>query len=129
MLRPCIAQLLLVAATCCATAQSLPVPSYWQNQRGSQMSLYSMDAQGHFTGTYVNHAAGFACQNSPFAVAGQSNGAVVTFTVIWNNGILNCNSNTVWRGRVTGNTMRTLWVLRGTNIPPLRGKDIFQRQQ
>lgn len=128
MFRSCIALLLLVAATCCAMAQSLPVPSYWQNQRGSQMSLYNMDAQGNFTGTYVNHAAGFGCQNTPYALTGHANGSRLTFTVIWNNGIQNCNSQTVWRGRVTGKTMPTRWILTGTGIPPMRGTDTFQQQ-
>jgi hypothetical protein len=92
------------------------------------MSLYTMDARGNFTGTYINHAAGFACQNTPYALTGHANGALLTFTVVWNNGIQNCNSKTVWSGRVAGNTMRTRWTLTGKGIPPMRGADTFQRQ-
>jgi Avidin family len=126
--------LLLVIATVTASAQSLPIPSYWQNQRYSEMSITGTGpCQGCFVGKYWNHAAGFKCQASPtnpvpYDVKGRVLGVSVWFTVVWNNGIENCNSVTAWFGTVRGDTMPTNWVLVGQGInPPLRGTDIFTR--
>ena len=118
-----------------AFAQNLPVPSYWLNQRGSELKLYPKTPPSpvRFDGVYLNHAAGFKCQasptNPPYHVSGRTYGAYVTFKVVWNNGVQNCNSTTIWRGRVIGRTMTTHWILFGPGIsPPLRGIDIFQQQ-
>ena len=131
MYRFVTALLFLVAATVSAMAQSLPVPSYWQNQRGSYMKLYSMDAQGNFIGVYMNNAEGFKCRfspfNPPYKVTGRAHGANVRFKVVWDNGVQNCHSTTVWHGRVIGQTMPTSWVLYGPGIiPPMYGSDVFQ---
>jgi hypothetical protein len=56
---------LLIMGTVRASAQSLPVPSYWLNQRGSEMKLYQIDPDGSLKGYYINHAAGFECQGLP----------------------------------------------------------------
>jgi Avidin family len=119
---------LLVAATIAAFAQSLPVPSYWLNQRGSEMKLYSIDPQGNFLGIYINHAQGFACQGTPFALTGRATGANVTFRVVWQNAWQNCHSTTVWAGRVNGRSLPTDWVLSAPPSPPLFGKDLFTLQ-
>jgi Avidin family len=129
MYRSVTAFLFLLVATVGAFAQSLPVPSYWTNQRGSQMKLYYMDAQGNFTGVYINNAQGFGCQGPPgFPLTGHANGAAVTFTVVWNNGIQNCNSTTIWRGTVSGRTLPTQWILISPNGQQ-RGTDLFTQQQ
>jgi Avidin family len=96
------------------------------------MKLYDMDAQGHFTGVYINHAAGFACQSTPYDLSGLAWGDHVKFVVRWKNWAADCKSVTVWRGRVIGKTLKTWWVLYthqddGT-ISILRGEDIFQQQ-
>jgi hypothetical protein len=131
MYRFVTALLLFIAATVGASAQSLPVPSFWMNQRGSYMNLYTMDPQGNFTGVYMNNAEGFKCRyspsNPPYKVTGQAHGANVTFTVVWNNGVQDCNSTTVWRGHVIGQTMPTSWVLYGPGIQPQYGSDVFQQ--
>jgi Avidin family len=119
---------LLAAGTIAVFAQSLPVPSYWLNQRGSEMKLYSIDPQGNFVGVYINHAQGFACQGTPFDLHGRASGKNVTFTVVWQNQWQNCHSRTVWSGFVSGNIIPTNWVLYRTNQPPLHGSDWFTLQ-
>ncbi len=135
MFRFIVGFLVFAGASVSAFAQSLPIPSYWLNQRGSEMKLYPVNppSPGSFTGVYLNHAAGFKIQSSPtnppYSVTGHASSANVTFTVVWNNGVQNCNSTTVWHGHVNGRTMKTHWVLTGPGIvPPLRGTDIFQQQ-
>ena len=117
------------AATVSALAQSsLPVPSFWTNQRGSEMKLYSMDAQGNLSGVYINHAAGFSCQGTPYALTGRAVGSSVSFTVVWSNSTADCHSKTVWHGHVHGNTIPTRWLLIGVGFPPQNGTDVFQQQ-
>lgn len=91
------------------------------------MKVFAVDLQGNFTGVYINNAPGFACQGLPgFALTGHTSGTKVTFTVVWNNGIQNCNSKTVWSGVVQGNTMPTQWILTGPSGTQ-RGSDLFTR--
>lgn len=122
----------LIAATLTASAHGLPVPSYWLNQRGSEMKLYQMDAGGTVRGVYINHAAGFQCQNTPYELWGHTIGHHVEFAVVWKNWAADCHSKTVWHGRLIGNTLRTWWVLISYNpngtVSKLRGTDIFQQQ-
>jgi Avidin family len=119
---------LLAAATIAAFAQSLPVPSYWLNQRGSEMKLYAIDPQGNFLGVYINHAPGFACQGTPFPLSGHAIGALVTFTVVWTNPWQDCHSRTIWRGVVSGTSLPTKWLLLAPHSPPLFGLDLFTQQ-
>ena len=132
MYRLVAALFLLTAATVSATAQNLPVPSYWLNHRGSEMKLYNIDAQGKFLGVFINHAAGFSCQNTPYDLEGRAWRNHVGFGVVWKNWVEDCKSMTVWHGRVSGHTIWTRWVLyvpRGNNmIPVLHGRDVFQLQ-
>jgi len=120
---------IVVATSVSAFAQSLPVPSYWRNQRGSEMKIYAIDAKGNFKGIYINHG-GPGCQNSPFNLAGKEKvGGHVTFIVVWTNFMQNCNSQTVWHGRIEGKTIGTRWEFDTYGNPPLsvRGSDIFQQ--
>jgi len=128
MYRLMAALFLLLAATLAASAQNLVIPSYWLNQRGSEMKLYSWGADGTFKGVYINHAAGFACQNTPYDLWGRAIGSHIKFMVIWTNWAADCKSKTVWQGRVRGGTIATRWILTGHDFPPLRGTDIFQQQ-
>src|SRR5215469_12012843 len=118
MYRLIAAVLLFVTATVSASAQSLPIPSYWQNQRGSELNVIPAvtPCLGCFGGFYWNHAAGFQCQASPanpkpYTVTGYTRGPYLRFKVIWDNGIQNCHSTTLWQGYVQGDTMRTSWLL------------------
>jgi hypothetical protein len=45
MYRLFLALTLLVAAAVSASAQGLPVPSYWLNQHGSEMKLYALNPE------------------------------------------------------------------------------------
>ncbi len=126
-MRSIVALVLLVATSVAAFAQSLPPWSVWQNQRGSFMKVFAIDPQGNFTGVYINNAPGFSCQGLPgFALTGRARRAFVTFKVVWNNGIQNCNSTTYWSGAVNGNTMPTRWILTGAGGTQ-RGADLFTR--
>ena len=83
----------VIATSVSAFAQSFPLPSGWQNQRGSDMDVYPAP-NGNFTGNYFNHAAGFQCQNGPmnpvpYKITGHASGNSVIFSVVWNNGIVN----------------------------------------
>jgi len=115
-----------------AFAQSFPLPSGWQNQRASDMDLYPT-SNGNFTGNYFNHAVGFQCQNGPlnpvpYKITGHASGNSVFFTVVWNNGVVNCNSKTVWLGTQQGRTLKTTWTLTGPGIQPIHGTDIFAQR-
>ncbi len=92
------------------------------------MKLHSLDGNGTFKGVYINHAAGFQCQNIPYDLWGRVVGRHVKFVVVWTNWAADCKSKTVWRGRVTGRTITTRWVLTGYGFKPLVGTDIFQQQ-
>ena len=86
----------------------LPSWSTWKNQRGSIMKVFMVQPNGTFSGLYINNTPGFACQGLPgFPLTGRTSGNKVTFTVVWNNGIQNCNSTTVWYGIDQGTTMPT----------------------
>lgn len=118
----------VVAMSVSAFAQSFPLPS----ERGSDMDLYPAPPPpiGNFTGNYYNHAPGFQCQNGPnnpvpYKITGQANGLSVNFSVVWNNGIVNCNSKTVWTGTLQGRTLTTRWTLYRQGLPPLYGTDTF----
>lgn len=82
----------VIATSVSAFAQGFPLPSGWQNQRGSDMDLYPAP-NGNFTGHYFNHAPGFQCQNGPmnpvpYKITGYASGSSVIFNVVWNNGIV-----------------------------------------
>lgn len=129
MFRLISALLLLAAMSVSAFAQSIPAGSSWKNQRGSQMYVANTDINGNFSGTYINNAAGFQCQGTPYQLAGRAGGSHLTFVVVWKNFAADCHSKTVWRGRLIGTTtIQTHWVLTGPGIPTLRGADTFQRQ-
>lgn len=119
---------LLVVANVSAFAQGLPAPSYWKNQRGSEMKISAIDVRGNFVGAYINHAAGFQCQNTPYDLRGRAFRGHIVFVVVWTNSVADCKSKTVWRGRVIGPTILTRWVLTGAGFKPLRGTDIFYQQ-
>jgi hypothetical protein len=124
--------LLLLMPTVGASAQGLPVPSQWKDRQGSEMSLFTINAKGAFTGKLVNHAAGFACENAPYDLHGQAHGHHVRFSVMWKNGAQDCKSHTSWYGRVTGKTITTWWVLtyfdKHGAVKKMRGADTFVEQ-
>lgn len=106
-----------------ALAQSFPVPSLWQNQRGSTLQVNWVDPfSGFMQGTFINRAAGFQCRYTPYPALGDARVPTIGFTV----NFTQCNTVTVWTGQVNGNIMPTTWVL---TYPGgiLRGRDLFRR--
>ena len=109
MYRLVTASLLFVVPSVGAFADNLPIPSYWTSRRG-EMKIYSIDAGGNFTGMYASRAAGISCQNTPFDVHGREAANGVRFTVVWKNSVQDCESTTLWFGRVHSKSIRTWWV-------------------
>ena len=128
-MRRLVAAVLVLACTSVAAyAGGLQSWSTWKNQRGSIMKVFLVGPNGTFTGVYINNAAGFACQGLPgFPLTGRTSGTKVTFTVVWNNGIQNCNSTTVWYGVDQGTVMPTKWTLRSPSGTQ-KGYDLFTAQ-
>ena len=96
------------------------------------MTVDQLASDGTFTGTYVNKAAGFSCQNEIMAVRGITAASLVTFWVRWKNANVDCQSITTWVGSVSGDTLRTEWNLVYVNFAGnaayARGSDDFSRK-
>ena len=60
-------------------------------------------------------------------------GNKLTLIVVWKNATSNCDSITVWKGRLRGTKIRARWDLSYVdgdgNIRMLRGSDTFERAQ
>ena len=115
-----------------AVGQSLPAPSTWKNQRGSEMKIVSAEAGGKFKGQYVNNAAGFGCQGVPYDLEGQVSGRRISFFVVWANPTKSCNSLTSWRGTLSADNISTRWELAyidrsSGRVKILRGSDRFEK--
>jgi len=119
-----------LAMACSAGAQTMATPVKWQNQRGSELTITSIDATGALKGTFVNKAEGFECQNTPFDVTGRLfRSSEIFFVVTFGP----CNTVTRWRGNIRGSKMRTYWLL--TYVRPkdggftrLSGVDRFEKK-
>lgn len=121
------AAFLLLALTSAASAQPLPAGSVWQNQRGSELTVTESDAAG-FKGIFVNNAPGFQCQGAPIPMSGKPVGNGLFFTATF----AACSSITVWRGKVSGDSLPTRWQLEYVNpkdgsFTTMRGRDDFKR--
>ena len=108
---------------------SLQALSAWTNQSGSTLYIDTIDSNGLLTGTYINRAAGYGCQNIPYPVTGWVYGTAITFTTIWKSTTESCNSITAWTGFYYRGKISTLWQLTingSTNTSQiLQGKDVF----
>ena len=130
--------IVVVLLTLCAPilhAQQCPGKSAWTNQRGSTLYIESITTQGLIAGNYINRAAGFHCQNSPYPVTGWvlQGTNTITFSVKWENAAENCQSQTAWIGFLSPDCkkLNTSWELvrNGTTDPSqiLKGADEFNR--
>ena len=118
-----LAPLLVVSA---ASAQTVPAPSTWVNQRTSVLTILFVDSTGDFRGTYVNNADGTQCKGFPYPASGHTDGAKVSFAVTF----APCNTVTVWEGKIKGATFNTTFEAAYPNngrIEIWRGPDIFIR--
>jgi len=85
--------------------------SAWTNQSGSILYINSVASNGQLTGTYINRAKGYGCQNIPYPVTGWVYGTAITFTTIWRSAKESCNSITAWTGFYYQGQIHTLWQL------------------
>ncbi|WP_036019548.1 avidin/streptavidin family protein [Bradyrhizobium sp. WSM1743] len=109
-----------------AWAQGLPAPSYWKNERGSELFVWSANG-GAIQGTFTNHAQGFACQGIPYPASGSVRPTGLYFIVTFSQ----CNSFTQWVGKINGPKMPTSWTLfyvdKNGKPSKLKGADTFTR--
>lgn len=109
-----------------AMAQGLPAPSYWKNERGSELFVLSANG-GAIQGTFTNHARGFACQGIPYPASGAVSSTDLYFVVTF----AQCNSFTRWVGKISGPQMPTSWMLfyvdKNGKPSKLKGADTFTR--
>jgi hypothetical protein len=113
-----------------AAAADLTAASSWENARGSILTIDSVDpATMMLTGTYVNNAAGFGCQGTPFPAIGWISGNAITFTVSWTNQSQTCGSITAWTGFYANGQIRTDWNLvypdGSGSFDIMQGTDVF----
>ena len=132
-MKPFISKCLLFVFVCVifvhtgyAHAQSLPAPSFWKNQRGSELKVWAVSG-GAIQGEFTNNAPGFECQGIPYPAVGRETANGLFFVVTF----ARCNSLTRWQGYVRGSRMFTKWTLfyvKPNGSPgTLSGSDIFQR--
>ena len=112
------------------SAQNIPTPSTWVNQRASVLTIESIDSKGKLKGNFVNNASNTDCQGKPgFDVAGKQkpDGSIV-FAVVFGT----CNTVTVWIGKLKGNTIdttfREAYPDDNGKMHVVRGKDTFTKQ-
>jgi len=119
-----LAQCFMVSSE--ATAQGLPAPSFWKNERGSELFVLSANS-GAIQGTFTNHALGFACQGIPYPASGAVSPRGLYFVVTF----AQCNSFTRWVGKINGSRMPTSWTLfyvdQNGKPGKLKGADTFTR--
>nr|7OUQ_A Chain A, wilavidin [Gammaproteobacteria bacterium]7OUQ_B Chain B, wilavidin [Gammaproteobacteria bacterium]7OUR_A Chain A, wilavidin [Gammaproteobacteria bacterium]7OUR_B Chain B, wilavidin [Gammaproteobacteria bacterium]7OUR_C Chain C, wilavidin [Gammaproteobacteria bacterium]7OUR_D Chain D, wilavidin [Gammaproteobacteria bacterium]7OUR_E Chain E, wilavidin [Gammaproteobacteria bacterium]7OUR_F Chain F, wilavidin [Gammaproteobacteria bacterium] len=116
-----------------ATQGGVQALSAWTNQSGSTLYIQSVDPSGSLSGYYINRAAGYGCQNTPYPVTGWVYGTAITFTVLWENATESCNSITAWTGFYYQGQITTLWqlVINGSTSTGqiISGEDIFKPSQ
>jgi hypothetical protein len=121
----------LFAGEATAQSQAIVAPSEWQNQAGSLLRIDAIDGSGKLSGSYVNRAAGFRCQNIAYAVSGVVYGNAVAFTVKWANEQASCGSVTTWAGYLADGALHTRWLLirdgGSSDEHLLRGESTFRR--
>ncbi|QHP67988.1 hypothetical protein EI171_12130 [Bradyrhizobium sp. LCT2] len=119
-----LVQSLLLSAE--AMAQGLSAPSYWKNERGSELYIWSANS-GTIQGIFTNHAQGFACQGIPYPASGSLSPTGLYFVVTFSQ----CNSFTRWVGKIKGSQIPTSWTLlyvdKKGKLSRLKGADIFTR--
>ncbi|MBV1880309.1 MAG: avidin/streptavidin family protein [Pseudomonadales bacterium] len=109
---------------------SLQALSAWTNQSGSTLYIDTIESNGLLTGTYINRAQGYGCQNISYPVTGWVYGTAITFNTLWQSTTESCNSITAWTGFYYQGAIRTLWQLTingSTNTSQIiQGSDTFK---
>lgn len=122
----------MVVSAQASSNEGLTTLSAWNNQSGSTLYIESIDPNsGLLTGTYINKASGYGCQNHPYPVTGWVYGTAITFTTNWKSSGESCNSITSWTGFYDKGKITTLWqlVINGSTSTSqiLQGEDVFTR--
>lgn len=111
-------------------ATMLRALSAWTNQSGSTLYIDTVSNDGLLTGTYINRASGWGCQNISYPVTGWIYGTAITFTVNWESSTESCSSITAWTGFYYNSEITTLWQLvvdGSTNSSQIyQGSDVFK---
>jgi len=114
------------------TIEKIQSLSAWTNQSGSTLYIDSVGSNGQLTGTYINRAQGYGCQNIAYPVIGWVYGTAITFTTIWQSTTESCNSITAWTGFLYQGQIQTLWqlVINGSSSTQqiIQGADTFSWQ-
>lgn len=106
-----LAIVMLGAAVPYAHAQNIMPNTEWKNDRGSDLTITAITADGALTGTYVNRAAGFKCKNTTYPVSGYVYGDKIVFSVRWKNASEDCASLTSWAGYLSAGRIVADWIL------------------
>ena len=89
-----------------AEMQFLSTATSWQNTSGSVVTFSfqpsSQPSTYIVTGHYVNNAAGYRCQGTPYPLSGiyYANTQTISFSVAWANSTEDCQSVTGWTGYI-----------------------------
>lgn len=116
-----------------AEAQTFQPNTTWENGRGSEFTITTISGDGAVAGTYTNRAAGFACQNTPYPLAGWIDGDKIAFSVRWKSSAADCASITSWTGYFAAGRIVSDWSLiymDAAEARPLlyRGTDFFTKR-
>jgi len=110
-------------------SESFQALSAWTNQSGSTLYIENIAKDGQVTGSYINRAQGYGCQNIAYPVTGWVYGTAIVFTVNWKSTIESCNSITAWSGFLYQGEIKTLWQLTvngsSSTSQILKGSDTF----
>lgn len=125
--------LVFISATYADSITSIPVPSAWHNKGGSTLTINAIDSTGKISGSYINRATGYSCQDIAYPVTGWAYGTAITFTTIWQSAAESCNSITAWTGFLYKGEISTLWSLSingsTSTAQIVRGTDTFWEAQ
>ncbi len=121
----------LCVAVPLANAQSPSVTGTWVNDHGSTLVIRSTGADGSVTGTYANSTPGYKCAGVAFPIVGWMDGQRISYTVLWKNASVDCNSITSWTGYFNAGRLGVEWVVTFDEYgaPTIRtGSDSYVRQ-
>lgn len=76
------------------------------NEHGSVLVIQSIGSNGSVTGTYANNATGYKCAGAAFPLVGWMDGQRISYTVLWMNASVDCNSITSWTGYFNAGRLR-----------------------
>jgi hypothetical protein len=113
-----------------ALAQTIPAPSVWTNERGSVLTIESIDDTGVVRGHFLMHAPLFpACDGKTFGVTGYKMHDSTVFASLW---VRLCDRNLTWNvAKVDDKAMVATWTIIPLDNPQMGGGgvDKFMRSR